>query len=306
MILSRTIVRALGECGRVLENEMLKNYTSYRTGGPADILLFPYNNGCIPEILRIASDEGIPLTVIGGGSNLLIGDKGQEGIIIRLCEDTFRKADIRLVDEGKIYADSIARKDRFVDFAADAGYSGIEFMAGIPGCIGGGILMNAGTTFGAFVDILENVDVVDAHGKVRTVAVDRTMSSYRHMDIGKGVIVTGALFRLSRAEDGSQVRKRIDEILADRRKKHPLDYPSAGSVFKNPDGYSSWKLIDEAGLKGRAVGGACVSDLHTNFIINLGNATSLDIMNLVRLVQETVYKQFGVELETEIKMIGEF
>ncbi len=306
MIISATVSRLLGECGMVKEHEMLSNYTSYRTGGPADIIVFPMSNESISKIVRIAAEARLPLTVIGGGSNLLVGDKGLEGIVVRLCEDGYRKAEISLLDDGTIYADSIARKDRFVDFSMSAGCSGMEFLAGIPGCIGGGIRMNAGTTGGNFADIVSEIDIIDGQGDTRTMAVDRTMTSYRNMNIGGDVIVTGARFRLKQDADRERVRDCINDILEERRKKHPLDYPSAGSVFKNPDGYSSWKLISDAGLKGKGVGGARVSELHTNFIINAGNATSMDIRNLVSIIQEAVYKKFGVVLEPEIKIIGEF
>ncbi len=306
MVIPATVSRSLGECGLVMEHEMLKNYTSYRTGGPADIIVFPQSNESISTIFRIAEDAKVPLTIIGGGSNLLVGDKGLRGIVLRLCEDGRRKAEISILDDGLIYSDSIATKERFLQFAANAGFGGMEFLAGIPGCLGGGIRMNAGTTEGCFADILSDIDIIDSRGNLRRIPVDRSVSSYRNLNIGDGLIVTGSRFRLKRAADGGRVRECIRDILEDRRKKHPLDYPSAGSVFKNPNGYSSWKLIRDAGLAGRAVGGASVSELHTNFIINTNNATSRDIRNLVLLVQETVQKKFGVELETEIKMIGEF
>ncbi|OHD68601.1 MAG: UDP-N-acetylenolpyruvoylglucosamine reductase [Spirochaetes bacterium RBG_16_49_21] len=306
MNIPRNVIQALGECARVKEKEPLKTYTTYRTGGPADLLVFPGDNESLSRIVRIAADESLPLTVIGGGSNLLVGDKGLEGIVIRLCEDSLRKGEIVLLEDGTIYADSIASKERFVEFAVNLGYSGMEFMAGIPGCIGGGIIMNAGTSMGAFADILVDVDLVDSGGNRTAALIDRSMSSYRKMGIGDGAIITGARIKLSRAADASRVRSDIEDILGDRRKKHPLDYPSAGSVFKNPDGYSSWKLIDEAGLKGRMVGGARVSELHTNFIINADGATSRDIRNLICLIQETVFQYFGIRLETEIKMVGVF
>ena len=179
-------------------------------------------------------------------------------------------------------------------------------MAGIPGCIGGGIMMNAGTFMGSFADILVDADIVDPEGNSRTVKINRSMSSYRKMNIDGGAVVTGARFRLERTDDAGRVRARVAEILSDRKAKHPLEYPSAGSVFKNPEGHSSWKLIDEAGLKGARVGGAAVSTLHTNFIINLDNATSRDVRALIDLVRETVQVKFGIELETEVKMIGSF
>ncbi len=306
MKISHQVIDALREWGEVKEAEPLKNYTTYKTGGPADVLVTPRANESVPHIIALAREVGIPLMVIGGGSNLLVGDRGIEGMVMRICEDASRRANISLLENGTVYADAMATKENLIAFAIDSGLRGIEFMAGIPGCIGGGIMMNAGTFMGSFVDILADVDIVDAEGVKRVVAVDKSMSSYRHMDIGEGIIITGARFRLPAADDREVVRARVEEILADRRSKHPLDYPSAGSVFKNPEGHSSWKLINDAGLKGKTVGGASVSDLHTNFIINTDNATSKDIRNLINLVRETVFEKFGIELEPEVKMVGFF
>ncbi|MBN2158710.1 MAG: UDP-N-acetylmuramate dehydrogenase [Spirochaetes bacterium] len=306
MNIPQPIMEALAKWGMVKENESMKNYTTYRTGGPADALVFPRTNDSVANIVKIAADAGVPLTVIGGGSNLLVGDGGIEGIVMRICEDDARRGAVVVLDRDTVYADAIATKESFLDFAVGEGFSGMEFMAGIPGCIGGGIMMNAGTTIGSFADILKEVDIVDAAGNARLLQVDRSMASYRKMDIGEGAIVVGARFILGRSAHPGEVKTRINDILADRGMKHPLDYPSAGSVFKNPEGHSSWKLIDEAGLKGRSVGGARVSELHTNFIINAGDATSRDIRDLISLVQETVLGRFGVELEAEIKMLGAF
>jgi UDP-N-acetylmuramate dehydrogenase len=306
MKIQHTVIDALSEWGEVREAEPLGRYTTYKTGGPADALVIPRTNESMPYIVALARDEGIPLTVIGGGSNLLVGDRGIEGIVIRICEDESRHAVISILENGTIYADAMAGKENLINFAIDSGFGGIEFMAGIPGCLGGGIVMNAGTYMGSFADILADVDVIDACGVKHVISIDKAMSSYRHMDIGEEIIITGARFRLPEADDRAAVRARVEEILADRRKKHPLDYPSAGSVFKNPDGHSSWKLINDAGLKGKTVGGASVSDLHTNFIININKATSRDIRDLIALVRETVYNKFGIHLEAEIKMVGLF
>ncbi len=306
MKIPHPVINALREWGEVKETEPLKRYTTYKTGGPADALVMPRVNESVPHIIAILREGNIPLTVIGGGSNLLVGDRGIEGVVMRICEDESRRAKISLLEDGIVYADAMASKERLIAFALDSGMGGIEFMAGIPGCIGGGIIMNAGTNMGSFADILKEVDTVNADGSMRVVLIDKSMSSYRHLDLGDNIIITGARFRLHAADDSAGVRSRVEEILADRRKKHPLDYPSAGSVFKNPEGHSSWKLINDAGLKGKSVGGACVSDLHTNFIINVNNATSGDICNLINLVRETVYKKSGVQLEPEVKMIGLF
>jgi UDP-N-acetylmuramate dehydrogenase len=306
VIISRNLIESLSEWGRVLEHEPMKHYTSFRTGGPADLLVMPSGNRAVAYIVSAVRDAGLPLTIIGGGSNLLVSDQGIRGVVLRLCEDDRRQAVFSVLEDGLVYADSIASKERFIDFVVAAGFRGVEFMAGIPGCVGGGIMMNAGTFMGSFADILVEIDIVDASGSARTMKMDRSMSSYRTMNIDGGAVVTGARFRLERTDDAAPVRSRIAEILADRRGKHPLDYPSAGSVFKNPEGHSSWKLIDEAGLKGKRVGGAAVSTLHTNFIINADNATSGDIRALIDLVRGTVQAKFGIGLEAEVKMIGSF
>jgi UDP-N-acetylmuramate dehydrogenase len=303
---SRSIIDALSEWGRVLENEPLKGHTTFHTGGPAEVLVMPCDNRCVARIVSVAREARLPLTIIGGGSNLLVGDRGISGIVMRLCEDDARPAVLSVLDDGSVYTDAIAGKGRFIEFAITSGFGGVEFMAGIPGCMGGGIIMNAGTYMGSFADVLVDVDIVDAEGNAHTVKIDRSMSSYRHMEIDAGAIVTGARFRLARTDDPGRVRGRVADILADRKGKHPLDYPSAGSIFKNPEGHSSWRLIDEAGLKGARIGGAAVSTLHTNFIINIDNATSHDVRALIDLVRETVRKKFGIELETEVKMIGLF
>lgn len=302
----RKIIESLSEWGRVLEHEPLRNYTSFRTGGPADAIVMPFDTRCVASIVAAVREARVPLTIIGGASNLLVGDRGIDGIVLRLCEDDTRQAVMSVLNDGSLYAEAIAGKERFIEYAISAGFTGVEFMAGIPGCIGGGIMMNAGTFMGSFADILVDADIVDPDGNSRTVKIDRSMSSYRKMNIDGGAVVTGARFRLERTDDAGLVRARVAEILLDRKAKHPLEYPSAGSVFKNPEGHSSWKLVDEAGLKGARVGGAAVSTLHTNFIVNLDNATSRDVRALIDLVRETVQVKFGIELETEVKMIGSF
>jgi UDP-N-acetylmuramate dehydrogenase len=179
-------------------------------------------------------------------------------------------------------------------------------MAGIPGAVGGGIYMNAGTYMGSFSDILDSVKVLLHDGTVVNISMDRNESSYRKMDLPENSVILGGFFKLPEADDAGDLKKRIDEIISDRHTKHPMEYPSAGSVFKNPEGYSSWKLIDDAGLKGFSIGGAMVSGKHTNFIINAGGAVSSDIYRLVKHVQERVYGKSGVMLETEIRLMGEF
>jgi len=179
-------------------------------------------------------------------------------------------------------------------------------MAGIPGSVGGGIFMNAGTFMGCFVDILKKIRGVDYNGSLFEVDAGSDISGYRKMNLPDNTVITGGIFSLPENDNPGEPGKRVEEIIKDRWSKHPMDYPSAGSVFKNPEGYSSWKLINDSGLKGCSIGGAMVSEKHTNFIINTGNALSCDIYNLIRHVQDTVFKNTGVTLETEIKILGEF
>ncbi|MCP4136576.1 MAG: UDP-N-acetylmuramate dehydrogenase [bacterium] len=303
------LIKTLNSLGTLKANEPLKNHTTFKTGGPADILIHPSSRESTAEILQIAEKEGIPVTVIGGGSNLLVGDRGIRGIVICLSGAGKAAPALYSKNEGVIYADAGIQKEDFINYAIDEGYEGVEFMAGIPGCMGGGIIMNAGTNLGSFIDILDRVDIIDKKGAFRTMPVTREMFSYRRFDPGEAgtdAIITGGYFKLPGAADPRAIRKTVDDILSERSQKHPLSYPSAGSVFKNPEGHSSWKLIDNAGLKGKRIGGAMVSELHTNFIINREEATSRDIRDLIELVREKVEEQFNVWLETEIRMIGEF
>ncbi|MCU0847773.1 MAG: UDP-N-acetylmuramate dehydrogenase [Spirochaetes bacterium] len=302
----KELINFLEGFGSVITREPMKDHTSFRTGGPADIMVMPWGVSSVPGIVKTVAGYGVPLTVIGGGSNLLVGDDGIRGVVLKLGPGSPPSATMKVLDDGSIYCGSWTRKEEFIAFAVNSGFGGVEFMAGIPGCMGGGIIMNAGTFMGSFSDILEFVDAVGPDGDARRIKVEKSMSSYRRMDLGDIVAVTGAVLKLPRCGDADKVRASIKSILEDRKNKHPLDFPSAGSVFKNPEGHSSWKLINDAGLKGRKIGGAAVSELHTNFIINTGGATSSDIRGLIALIQETVSSKFGIDLENEIRMIGDF
>ncbi len=296
----------LEKLGIMRLNEPLLKYTSFKIGGPADILIRPYDSDSLKEILLIAGEKSLPLTIIGGCSNLLVGDKGIRGMVVRLSEDDSIKGKIEIDKNGLVYADAMIKKENFIRFCQDKGFRGMEFMAGIPGCIGGGIIMNAGTDESVFVDILDSIVYMDESARIVTKEITDDMAHYRSMEIAKGAVISGGFFRLQKHNNIDEVRKKIEANINERRSKHPLDWPSAGSVFKNPPGFSSWKLIDEAGLKGKRIGGAMVSDIHTNFIINVDNATSADIHNLVEHIRERVCSKFNVTLETEIRELGEF
>lgn len=303
-LLDRESLRELHNCGNLQLNAPMKEYTTFRTGGPADMLITPHRIDAIRTIVQIARHCSLPLTVIGGGSNLLVSDKGIRGMVIRMnCAGG--PGEIAVGEDGSITAESSLQKEDFIAFALEKGFGGMEFMAGIPGCLGGGIIMNAGTEEGTFVSILTAVRYLNGDGDLVEQPISSDMGSYRSLQIEEGAIILSATYRLPAADRRSRVQKRIAAIVEDRRNKHPLDYPTAGSVFKNPEGFSSWKLIDDAGLKGYRVGGAAISELHTNFIINVGGATSHDISTLITLVIDRVHERFGIRLEPEIRLIGD-
>lgn len=301
-LISEKTAKALSSLGKIEFNSPLSHCTTFRTGGIADLIIKPFTEDSIGSIMSIVNGEGIPVNVIGGGSNLLISDKGLRGATLKISG-----LDKSFASSGEyIYAGAALSKEHFINEAVTAGYGGIEFMAGIPGSIGGGIFMNAGTYMGSFVDILKKIRGVDYNGTVFEVDAVGEISGYRRMNLPENTIITGGVFSLPESADITDTKKRVEEIISDRWKKHPMEYPSAGSVFKNPEGFSSWKLINDSGLKGYRIGGAMVSEKHTNFIINTGNAVSSDIFNLIQHVQKTVYNYSGVKLETEIKIMGEF
>ena len=302
----KTIIRDLKILGDVKPGEPMAAHTTFRVGGPAELLFTPRNPECLGQARALARDAGLPFTVIGGGSNLLVGDRGIRGIVVRICDENFAGG-VRLEDdEGLLYSDARVGKKDFLEFALVYGLEGMEFLAGLPGCVGGGIAMNAGTDRGWFSDILTRVRCIDGSGAVVEQEITAEMARYRNLVVEEGAIFLGGYFRLRHAADPDESRRRVEEILRDREFKHPLEYPSAGSVFKNPEGHASWKLVNDAGLRGFRIGGAMVSEKHTNFIINAGGATAADIVRLIRHIQETVQTRFGVTLETEVRMLGEF
>lgn len=306
MKMNRKLLQLLYRHGSAMTDEPMSNHTTYKTGGPADCFFIPKDPACLGEVREAAKKDGLPFLVIGGGSNLLVSDSGIRGIVVALCGEGENGIQLQDGDENIIYADARVDKKAFIDFALRRNLSGMEFMAGLPGCIGGGIAMNAGTNMGWFSDILTRVRIISKDGSMREKNISDEMISYRGLKFEEGAIILGGYFRLKKTASAEKVRALIEEIMRDRENKHPLEYPSAGSVFKNPEGHASWKLINDAGLRGYAIGGAMVSEKHTNFIINTGSATSSDIYRLIRHVQEQVEKSFGVHLEPEVKMLGEF
>lgn len=292
-----------GICGaaHVMVREPMSRHTTFRTGGPADLLVQPEAEQIAP-ILEVCRNEEIPWTVIGNGSNLLVGDGGIRGVVLEIGK---QMSDV-VIEGTVITAGAGAMLSSIASRAAAAELTGMEFASGIPGSLGGAVVMNAGAYGGEMKDILQKVTVLTPDGTVQTLSVKELELSYRHSIIPeKGYLVISAVLKLQ-AGNADEIQSIMDDLKEKRVSKQPLEYPSAGSTFKRPEGYFAGKLIQDAGLRGFRVGGAQVSEKHCGFIINRDQATSTDICQLMQQVSEIVYEKFGVRLEPEVKKIGEF
>ncbi len=281
--------------------EPLKKHTTFRIGGPAEVFVSP-DLVQLPLIVRLCKEYDISYTVIGNGSNLLVGDKGVRGLVIELG----KPAEEIAVIGNKMIVGAGTMLGKAASAAAARGLTGMEFAAGIPGSIGGAVVMNAGAYGGEMKDIIESVTVIDEEGQELELSLEELELSYRHSCIiEKHYLVTEVTLQLQRGEEEA-IRARMAELREQRMAKQPLEYPSAGSTFKRPEGYFAGKLIMDAGLKGYRVGGAQVSEKHAGFVINTGDATAADVRGLITDVAAQVKEKFGVTLEPEVKMIGEF
>ena len=297
----------------LMQDEPMKKHTTFRIGGAADYYAEP-DVSQISKLIEIAKACDMPVAVIGNGSNLLVGDKGIRGLVIGIgkglseidvteavAQQSTAQGNGRIITAGAgaILA-AVAAK------AAEASLSGLEFASGIPGSVGGAVVMNAGAYGGEIKDVLIDATVLTAEGELKTVTRDELDLSYRHSIVPeKSYIVLSARFMLT-PKPQDEIKAYMAELRAKRVEKQPLEYPSAGSTFKRPEGYFAGKLIMDAGLRGYSVGDAQVSGKHCGFVVNKGEATAADVLTLIKDVQETVLKQFGVKLEPEVKMIGEF
>jgi UDP-N-acetylmuramate dehydrogenase len=287
--------------GEIIFNEMLSRHTTWRVGGPADCLIVPCNLEDVINIVKIAKEEKIPLNLIGNGSNLLIKDKGLRGITIKIGSALSRHK----VEDLKITADAGLKLAKLIHIANDAGIGGFEFGIGIPANIGGAVVMNAGAYGGAMEQIVKEVLVVNSFGELVKLSLDQLGFGYRKSNLQSGNDIIVEVTFQGAAGDSNELKTRAREILAERKGKQPLQYPNAGSVFKNPPDEIAGKLIDLAGCKGFKVGGAEVSRLHANFIINNENAKAQDIIDLIEKVQETVSRKFGIYLQPEVRVMGD-
>ena len=290
----------MGGSGIFME-EPMKKHTTFRVGGPADVLVQP-DETALAAILALCRQYHVSYSFIGNGSNLLVGDKGIRGVVIEMTDPM---GNIE-VDGTKITAQAGAMLSKIANTAASNGLGGMEFAAGIPGSVGGAVVMNAGAYGGEMKDIIEKVYVLDENGAQLELDRDALDLGYRHSCIPeKKYIVTKVVLELVPRNE-AEIRSEMKELNEKRAEKQPLQYPSAGSTFKRPEGYFAGKLIMDAGLRGYQVGGAQASEKHCGFVINKGDATAADICQLMRDVSDKVQAQFGVVLEPEVKMIGEF
>ena len=287
---------------QILIEEPMKKHTTFRIGGPAEYLILPQTTEEIADVIKLCRQEEIPWYIVGNGSNLLVADEGVRGVVIQLLRN-FNQIQV----EGcQIRMQAGAQNAAVAKRALDASLTGFEFAAGIPGTIGGAVVMNAGAYGGEMKDILKEVTVLDQNGMIRTIPTEELELGYRTSIIArKGYVVLEAVIVL-KTGDPKEIKAAMDELKEKRVTKQPLEYPSAGSTFKRPEGYFAGKLIMDAGLRGFSVGGAQISEKHCGFVINKGNATAKDVTELMDETKKIVMEKFGVALEPEVKRLGQF
>ena len=289
----------LGE-DRVFTEEAMSQHTTFKIGGPADYFLMPDKGEDVGRVIKICKEKEIPYFILGNGSNLLVGDGGYRGAVIQI----YRNMSSVTVEGNEITAQAGALLSAVA--AKNASLTGFEFAGGIPGTIGGAVVMNAGAYGGEMKDVLTEVTVMNAEGDIFTLPTEELELGYRTSIIKTaGYIVLEAKIRLKEG-DPEVIRETMKDLTIRRTTKQPLEYPSAGSTFKRPEGYFAGKLIMDSGLAGYQVGGAQVSEKHCGFVINAGDATARDVRTLMDNVRDIVYKKYGVTLEPEVKFLGEF
>jgi len=284
--------------GEIVFDAPLAELTSLRIGGPADAFVSPEDIHDVCRIVRQAHAAQVPIMVLGG-TNLLVRDGGIRGMVLSLS----RMAAIEKEDDELVFAEAGVRMPTLLGFAVHHALSGLEWAAGIPGTVGGAVVMNAGTKLGEMQNCLHAVQLVDPEGRVRTYSAADLSFAYRSVNLPEGIVV-GAWLRLTPAS-GETIESRTKSYLQYRKRSQPLSQPNAGSVFKNPQGTTAGRLIEDAGLKGYRVGDAQVSTKHANFIVNLGRARSTDVLRLIETIRQTVLSRTGIRLELEWKVVGE-
>jgi len=282
-------------------DEPMKKHTSFKLGGPADILVTPHSKEQLVLVLGYCNKNSIPFYVIGNGTNLLVRDKGIRGVVIKI----FNNYNEIKVEGNVICAEAGALLSRIANTAYDNSLTGFEFAHGIPGTLGGAVTMNAGAYGGEMKDVVYMTEFVNKDGKIVTIKNDEHKFSYRDSSIqrSQGVVLKSWI----KLEKGNKqdIKARMEELMKKRKDKQPIEMPSAGSVFKRPEGHFAGKLIEDCGLRGFNIGGAQVSPKHCGFIVNTGTATTQDVLNLVNTIQKNVKDKFNVDMHTEVRIIGE-
>lgn len=279
---------------------MLKDYTSFKIGGKVDLMVFPDTVDKLSQIVSRANGNNIPVLIIGKGSNLLASDDGFRGVVI----STSSLDSIELVDETTIKCQSGASLSKLCRFALENSLTGLEFAFGIPGTAGGAAYMNAGAYGGEMKDVLVSCEHIMPDGKIESYSDDELGLGYRHSAYSDSdKLILSLTLKLEKG-DKSEIKAKMDELMAKRREKQPLEYPSAGSTFKRPEGYFAGALIEQCNLKGYKIGGAQVSEKHAGFVVNVGGATASDVMAVIDHCRKTVLQKTGVTLEPEVKIIG--
>ncbi|MCD8336180.1 MAG: UDP-N-acetylmuramate dehydrogenase [Lachnospiraceae bacterium] len=299
----RALLREAAGEDCILEQESMKKHTTFHIGGPADYFAAPTTAEGVRRIVKLCREMEYPFYVIGNGSNLLVSDQGYRGLVLQLYKNF---SGIEISSRNRIQAQSGAMLSVIAKRALEAGWIGFEFASGIPGTLGGAVVMNAGAYGGEMKDVLVSATVLNREGELLEIPVSELALGYRRSTVpANGWIVLGASLALT---DGNAeaIRARMEELKQQRVQKQPLEFPSAGSTFKRPEGFFAGKLIMDAGLRGYTVGGAQVSEKHCGFVVNRGGATAGDVRKLIADVRARVYEAFGVLLEPEIRMLGTF
>ena len=283
---------------RFLRNEPMRNYTTFKIGGNADLMIFPESLRELSALLAYMRQENIEFFVLGNGSNLLVSDEGLRIPVIKT-----EKFDFIEIDGTELTVGSGVTNAKAAVFAMKNGLSGLEFAHGIPGTVGGAVVMNAGAYGEDMSMVVDKTVYVDKNGRIKEAYGENHDFSYRHSCFSSDDVIFCTVLRLERS-DPDIIKAKMDELIRKRRAAQPLEMPSAGSVFKRPEGYFTGKLIDECGLRGYSIGGAQISEKHSGFIVNTGTATSKDVLELISYIQKTVYDKFGVTLTPEIRYVG--
>jgi UDP-N-acetylmuramate dehydrogenase len=286
---------------KIVFNEPMTKHTTFKIGGPVDVMVIPQTIEELKQVITCCASKQIPYIVFGLGSNILVRDKGYRGLAIKIGNGL---KDIR-VSADEIYCEAGIRLSELSRKAADNGLSGLEFAEGIPGSLGGAIVMNAGAYDGEMKNIIFSVQALSPDGQIKTFINNEMDFSYRHSIFqSNGFIVVSSLIKLKYDNIGI-IKNKMRQFARQRREKQPLEFPSAGSIFRRPEGFYVGPMIEKMGLKGFRIGGAEVSTKHAGFIINIGNATANDVLQLIMYIQNEAFQQFGINLQTEIVIIGE-